>query len=154
MSGIASTAQSRWLLAVILALGVLVGLSIFTFDYAEGMSYFSSDPAACVNCHIMRDQYDGWNHSSHKAVAACNDCHAPHTFPDKWIVKGVNGFNHSVAFTFDNFPEPIRIRAMNEHVALQNCVECHSATTSQIHVNAVGEEISCLSCHQEVGHAD
>ena len=38
----------------------------------------------------MRGQFDGWNHSSHKAVAGCNDCHTPHRFPDKWIVKGIN----------------------------------------------------------------
>jgi cytochrome c nitrite reductase small subunit len=142
------------MLAAVVAVGVLVGFSLFTFDYAEGMSYFSSDPSACVNCHIMRDQFDGWNHSSHKAVAGCNDCHAPHTFPDKWIVKGINGFNHSVAFTFDNFHEPIQIRPMNERVALENCVGCHETATSQIHVNSAGEEISCISCHQEVGHSD
>lgn len=154
MRDILSSARTRWILAAVIAVGVLVGFSLFTFDYAEGMSYFSSDPSACVNCHIMRDQFDAWNHSSHKAVAGCNDCHAPHTFPDKWIVKGINGFNHSVAFTFDNFHEPIQIRAMNEQVAVESCVGCHATTTSQMHVNGAGEEISCISCHQEVGHAD
>jgi cytochrome c nitrite reductase small subunit len=50
----------RWLpisgLAFIIAivLGVVLGLGAFTFDYGEGLSYFSTDPKACVNCHIMR----------------------------------------------------------------------------------------------------
>ncbi|HET9764987.1 MAG TPA: cytochrome c nitrite reductase small subunit, partial [Casimicrobiaceae bacterium] len=34
--------------------GVLAGLGGYTFLYAEGFSYMSSDPRACVNCHIMR----------------------------------------------------------------------------------------------------
>ncbi len=143
-----------WGMAAAIALGVLVGLGLFTFDYAEGTSYFSSDPEACVNCHIMRQQFDAWNHSSHKAVAACNDCHTPHTFPGKWIVKGINGFNHSAAFTLGNFDEPIEIRAFNERVAVDNCVECHATTVSQMHTNAEGEELSCLACHKNVGHND
>lgn len=36
------------------SLGMLLGLAGFTFHYGEGWSYFSTDPAACVNCHIMR----------------------------------------------------------------------------------------------------
>ena len=60
--------------------GGTVGLGGFTFTYAEGLSYFSDDPQACVNCHVMREVFEGWNHSSHKAVAVCNDCHIPHTF--------------------------------------------------------------------------
>ena len=51
--------------------GAVLGLGSFTFHYAEGGSYFSNDPRACVNCHIMRDAYDGWQKASHHAVAAC-----------------------------------------------------------------------------------
>ena len=46
-------------LATAILLGVLVGLSSYTFNYAEGLSYLSNDPAACVNCHIMNDEYNG-----------------------------------------------------------------------------------------------
>ena len=62
-----------WLAGLALMLGVLVGLGAFTFVYAEGFSYFSNDPNACMNCHIMREQFDGWSHSSHKAEATCTD---------------------------------------------------------------------------------
>lgn len=98
------------MLAAALMAGVALGLGLFTFGYAEGLSYFSSDPQACINCHAMQDQWDGWNHSSHRNVATCNDCHTPHRFPDKWIVKGINGWNHSLAFTTGDYPDPIRIR--------------------------------------------
>jgi cytochrome c nitrite reductase small subunit len=60
-------------------LGVLVGIGSYTFGYAKGGSYFSSDPRACVNCHIMREPYDSWQHASHHAVATCVDCHDPGT---------------------------------------------------------------------------
>jgi len=58
-------------------LGVMVGLGIFTFRLAEGFSYFTNDPNACANCHIMRDYLDFWQKSSHHARAACADCHTP-----------------------------------------------------------------------------
>ena len=40
--------------------GSVVGVAGFTFRYAEGLSYFSTDPKACANCHIMNDQYASW----------------------------------------------------------------------------------------------
>src|SRR5215210_2063007 len=74
-------------LGVAVLLGALVGLGSFTFLYGEGISYFSTDPKACMNCHIMRPQYDSWSKSSHHAVAKCVDCHLPHTFIPKYIAK-------------------------------------------------------------------
>ena len=32
----------------------------FTFVYAKGLSYLTPDPRACLNCHVMYSQYDGW----------------------------------------------------------------------------------------------
>ena len=40
--------------------GLVAGIGLFTFDYGEGLSYFSTDPRACANCHIMNDQYASW----------------------------------------------------------------------------------------------
>lgn len=142
-----------WAIAAMAALGMLVGLGLFTFGYAQGTSYFSNDPAACMNCHIMRDQFDNWNRSSHKAVATCNDCHTPHNSAvAKWAVKGLNGFKHSMAFTLGGFAEPIRITSLNATVAQHNCVQCHETMVSQIHASASGEERNCVSCHANPGH--
>ena len=141
-----------WSLGLIVIFGVLFGLGAYTFSYAEGTSYFSNDPSSCVNCHVMRDQFDSWNHSSHKDFATCNDCHTPHRFPDKWIVKGINGWNHSLAFTLGNFPEPIEIREFNENIALENCTTCHEPMLTQIHQPELGEPASCVTCHGNVGH--
>ena len=37
-----------------------MGIGAYTFVYARGASYLTNDPAACVNCHVMREPYDGW----------------------------------------------------------------------------------------------
>ncbi len=59
------------------AIGVLTALGGYTFIYARGYSYLTNDPAACANCHVMRDHYNAWMKGSHRAVAMCNDCHTP-----------------------------------------------------------------------------
>lgn len=143
---------SFWLLFAAL-LGGILSLGVFTFAYAQGASYLSDDPAACVNCHVMRDVYDGWNHGSHKAVATCNDCHTPHSsIVAKYAVKGLNGFRHSVAFTLGNFPEPIQITSLNRSVARNNCLYCHASITAEMNHAAGDEPTDCLHCHARVGH--
>lgn len=141
-----------WLkVAVFVALAALVGLGIFTFLYARGGSYFSDDPKACVNCHIMNDVYTSWSRSSHQAVATCNACHVPHDIVGKWLSKSRNGFNHSLAFTLQNFPEPIRITELNRQILQTNCVDCHSMIVSEI-VHEANFERACFECHHGVGH--
>jgi cytochrome c nitrite reductase small subunit len=133
--------------------GGIAGLGIFTFAYAQGASYLSDDPTSCVNCHVMRDQYDGWNHGSHKAVATCNDCHTPHSnVVAKYAVKGLNGFRHSAAFTLGNFPEPIQITALNRNVAQSSCLYCHQSITAEMNHANSDEPTDCLLCHARVGH--
>jgi len=101
----------------------------------------------------MRDVYAGWGKSSHKAVAACNDCHTPHdSIVSKYAVKAINGLNHSIAFTTDNYPRPIRITGMNRDVAQQNCLYCHADLTAQMSHAASNDPTDCLRCHSRVGH--
>lgn len=146
--------RRRMLGVATLLLGMLFGLAAYTFNYAEGASYFADEPKACLNCHVMREPFDGWSRSSHKAVAVCNDCHTPHDFPDKWLVKGLNGWNHSWAFTSGDFADPIHIRAFNARIVQQNCVACHQTLVSQVHRFQSGQELSCVACHGGVGHGE
>ena len=133
--------------------GGIIGLSGFTFTYAQGFSYLSNDPAACVNCHIMRDVYDGWNRGSHKHVAVCNDCHTPHeSIVAKYGIKALNGVRHSYAFTTGNFPEPIRITPLDRSVTQNACLYCHAEMVSAISHVASKEPTDCLTCHAGVGH--
>ena len=141
-----------WGFSLVGLAGILFGLGVFTFGYARGTSYLSDNPETCVNCHIMRQQFDAWNQSSHKAVATCNDCHTPHEFPDKWLVKGLNGWNHSLAFTTGEYPDPIRIRDFNAEIAQQNCLYCHQALVSQVYGFHQDQSRRCVDCHGNVGH--
>lgn len=135
-------------------LGILLGVSGYTFYYAKGTSYLSNDPQACVNCHIMRSQFEGWEKASHHAVATCNDCHMPHNFFQKWLTKAENGYHHSMAFTLWNFREPIRIKAGNAGVLNGSCLYCHREFVSEITAHRVinDEEFYCVRCHDNVGH--
>ena len=136
-------------------LGLLVGLGIFTFHFAEGGSYLSDDPTACINCHVMREHFDGWQKASHHAHATCNDCHVPHdSLASKYMVKADNGFWHSYYFTFDNFHEPIQLRESSKQVVEHNCQRCHASETSQMGIahQAGLDSMSCLHCHASVGH--
>lgn len=148
-------------LIVAVLLGLAGGLGGFTFWYARGASYLSNDPEACANCHIMRGQLDGWNRSSHKAAATCNDCHTPHDFAGKWLSKALNGYHHSLAFTTGEFHEPIQIKASNRQITESACRDCHSGIVQGIDPlgGAHGEErhvglepVACLHCHSGVGH--
>lgn len=143
-------------LTVILAvaLGVLGGISAFTVDYGEGLSYLSDDPTACVNCHVMQGHYDAWVNSSHRHVAVCNDCHLPHDFVGKWITKADNGFFHSLAFTTGDFHEPIRIKPRNRRVTQGACIDCHrDLVNHMLPVKRGGPTLRCVQCHAAVGHA-
>lgn len=143
----------------VVAAGILAGLGAgigaYTFVYAKGSSYLTNDPSACANCHIMDGHYDAWTRSSHHAVAVCNDCHTPHNFFGKYLVKGVNGFNHSWAFTTGWFHEPIQANAMNRRVTESACRYCHQDIVMMIDAPHEGEEpLSCIRCHSEVGHIE
>ncbi len=142
----------RWLPITIAALlGLTAGLGSYTFGYARGASYLTNDPAACANCHIMNEHYDAWLKSSHRAVAVCNDCHAPKDFLGKYYVKASNGFWHSFYFTTGRFPDPLRIRPVNQAVTEATCRACHAPMVDAIDSHA-SEPGSCVRCHLHVGH--
>jgi cytochrome c nitrite reductase small subunit len=141
-------------LAAAVLTGVLIGAGVFTFAYAEGLSYMSNDPEACVNCHIMNEQYDGWVKGPHKDAATCNDCHVPHRLISKYVAKARNGWHHSSAFTLQDFDEPIRIKPGNAVTLEHNCRTCHQELTADIsgHYGSDAEGPECLHCHRDVGH--
>jgi cytochrome c nitrite reductase small subunit len=162
-----------------LLLGAALGLGGFTFIYAKGGSYLSTDPAVCANCHIMDEHYTAWQRSSHRAAAGCADCHMPHDFVGKYLAKGTNGFWHSLAFTTGAFPDPLQIKPHNRVVTENACRHCHGEIVAAIDPLGTGDAIeirsgtggapasdrpqvhdgtvasdreSCIRCHTYVGH--
>lgn len=133
---------------------LLIGICVYAFVFAEGHTYFSNDPKSCVNCHVMRNHFEAWQKSSHHAVAVCNDCHTPSGFVPKYFTKALNGWNHSVAFTSGMFKDPIQITSRNKRIADQSCRKCHQQVVHQIDTRFHGEELSCIRCHDTVGHME
>ncbi len=139
------------------AIGAVLGLGSFTFDYGEGTSYFSTNPMACANCHVMNDHYASWSNGGHHHVAVCVDCHLPEKFIPKYLSKADNGYWHSKGFTFMDFHDPIMIKPRNARIVQENCIRCHADFVHELVAgsrskNAAAEGISCVHCHRGVGH--
>ena len=137
-------------------LGIAGGLGLYTFVYAKGYSYITNDPAACANCHVMNEQYDGWLKASHRAVTVCNDCHVPQHLAGKYWTKARNGFWHSYYFTSQTFEEPIRATPRSRAIAEANCRRCHGEVVQAMGTpsHADHDELSCIRCHGSVGHLE
>jgi cytochrome c nitrite reductase small subunit len=148
--------NKRFGILLTLSLGIFIGVGVYTFRYAEGLSYFSKDPKACVNCHIMQPQFDSWQKASHHTSATCVECHLPHNMIEKYMAKADNGYRHSRGFTLQDFHEPIMISPQNSRILQENCVRCHE---TMVHDLVGGAErqakgMRCVHCHTSVGHGE
>lgn len=139
-----------------LLLGVLLGVGVFTLQYANFTAYFGHDPATCAQCHAMQPYYDAWTKGSHHTVAGCSDCHTPHdSVIDYYIAEADNGFWHSLKFTTGNYPDNIQIRDVNLRITEEACLSCHGDMTDTLHQSVpAGETVSCTRCHPTVGHLE
>jgi len=133
------------LVALLAALGVGAVATDFT-------AYLGDDPTTCNNCHVMDAVYENWFHAGHRAWATCNDCHTPHDFIPKYVVKGVNGFNHVSAFTLGHIPEAIRAKERSRRVVQANCIRCHGEAVSSIADGQMDSARACFECHRQVAH--
>jgi cytochrome c nitrite reductase small subunit len=103
----------------------------------------------------MQDQFSGWVKSSHRAVAVCNDCHTPPGLFGKYATKAENGFWHSYYFTTGWFEDNIHITPRGRAVTEQACRKCHHDIVQAIegaHAEIDDVGISCIRCHNSVGH--
>jgi cytochrome c nitrite reductase small subunit len=143
-------------LALAVTIGIAAGIGAYTFRYAKGLSYLSTDPVACVNCHIMRPQYDGWRKAGHHHVAVCVDCHLPHDFVRKYVAKAENGWRHSEKFTTQRFVEPIVVQAPGRAILQENCIRCHGELVHLVASASTGapDDLPCIHCHASVGHGE
>ena len=145
-------------LAAAVIAGLAFGLGSFTFVYAKGYSYLTDNPAACANCHVMRDHFSAWTKASHHAVATCNDCHTPPGLIPKYVTKARNGFWHSFYFTVGGYPDPLRITPRNQDVTEQACRKCHGELTAALEPvrssSHPDRRLSCITCHRTVGHLE
>ncbi|WP_372751208.1 cytochrome c nitrite reductase small subunit [Labilibaculum sp.] len=154
------TPPPKWKLPVLVAMGIFVGLGCYVIYLSKAASYLSDDPKTCVNCHVMAPQYATYNHSSHREVATCNDCHVPHNNVfNKYFFKAKDGLRHASMFALRMEPEVIFILEEGKQVVHNNCIRCHSQTltdpklASQVpnHAHNTQDRV-CWECHREVPH--
>lgn len=139
--------------AILLFFSIPLGIGLYLFVYAKGYSYLTNNPETCMNCHVMRDQFSTWNKSSHHTIASCQDCHMSGSILNKIKIKISNGFWHSWAFTTGRFKEPIRIKEHNMKIVENSCFHCHSELLQSSNIGAhKAKALSCMQCHQGVGH--
>ena len=141
---------------------VVIGLSGYLVVESKALSYLSSDPKVCINCHAMNTHYATWQHSSHRNWATCVDCHLPQdSFVDKVIAKARDGYNHSVAMTLGDYGKNLRTSKDAAKRIQKNCISCHDEAVSQMLANAALYQNTehdlamgrpCWDCHREVPH--
>jgi cytochrome c nitrite reductase small subunit len=149
---------------IVATCSVVAALVVFGYLVAESkmLSYLSSEPEVCINCHTMNTHFATWQHSSHREEATCIDCHLPQdSFTRKMYAKARDGYNHSVAMTFGTYGANLRI-SKNAAVRIQdNCIRCHESLVSQMVENAnryartsshVRGGRMCWDCHRGLPH--
>ncbi|BCR05303.1 c-type cytochrome [Desulfuromonas versatilis] len=146
----------------ICAVATVIGTAAFLVNESRMLSYLSSDPKVCINCHTMNTHYATWQHSSHREEATCVDCHLPRdSFLNKMIAKSRDGFNHSLAMTLGSYGSNLRVTDDAARRIQDNCISCHQEAVSQMLANSelyqhgdadVQMGRRCWDCHREVPH--
>lgn len=132
--------------------GVAAGAGFLLLRLSEMPSYLADSSTTCINCHIMRPQYDSWQHSKHREVASCNDCHVPHdSLLKKYAFKAKDGMRHATVFTLRREPQSIRAIDASSKAIQENCLRCHGQLLSNAFM-LVDSARRCTDCHHEVPH--
>ncbi|UXX78321.1 cytochrome c nitrite reductase small subunit [Reichenbachiella carrageenanivorans] len=150
----------EWLVPVTVLVGLIVGMGFYVIHLSKAEAYLSDDPVACINCHVMTTEYVTWNHSAHRNVATCNDCHVPHdNVFNKYYFKAKDGLYHASVYTLRIEPQAITMRQPSKEVVQNNCVRCHMGQVTDVKMTAWVESHQesrtsrlCWECHRDTPH--
>ncbi len=167
---------SRFLILRLAVIAVIAGV-VVTASWAlvDTGIHATSDYEFCTSCHShkpigssYREDLHGGNNSAGWR-ASCSDCHIPHDNALHYLwVKGVHGV---VDPTMEILKQPEQIdwhgnRANRErYVYDSGCLNCHKFLQQTSLANSKAflphrkyfsgqEALSCVGCHQHVGHAN
>lgn len=154
------TPPRYWQIYVFGLLAVFVGVVAYLFYVSRAHSYLSDNPETCINCHLMAPQFATWQHSAHREVTNCNDCHVPHdNVFNHYLFKAQDGLRHATVFTLRAEPQVIQIKEAGIAVVQENCKRCHTQLNERVGLlqvtredNLHGEGKLCWDCHREVPH--
>jgi cytochrome c nitrite reductase small subunit len=148
---------SAWIFYVNVLIAVFIGIFGYTVYVSNAVSYLSDEPETCVNCHVMRSEFATWQHSSHREVATCNDCHVPHNNVfNTYYFKAKDGLRHATIFTLRMEPQVIKMHEAGQAVVQENCKGCHQKVNQDVGVRFITLEDKlhdngklCWDCHRE-----
>jgi cytochrome c nitrite reductase small subunit len=138
--------------ACFVSVGMCLALAIYVVRISEATSYLSDSPETCINCHIMVPEYASWQHSSHRRVTTCNDCHVPHSSVlAKYYFKAKDGSRHSALFILRRERQVIFAIPESRKVIQENCIRCHAKVFETPRVHIASERL-CTDCHRQTPH--
>lgn len=135
--------KNKW---TVLFLGGCLAIVLLALGSA-GVHAYTNDAEFCASCHVMDTVYKEWQHSAHREVTNCNDCHTVQTnYVAKTWSKVTAGTGHVFHNTFGDDNQVIRLK--NNEVVQQNCLRCHSEYVEQ----TILMEGDCFRCHRTTPH--
>ena len=150
----------KWRVPVAILSGGMMGFILIILRISNAVSYLGDDPRTCINCHVMTPQFITWEHSSHREVATCNDCHVPQdNMVNKYYFKAKDGLYHAAMFTLRLEPQTISMKNASVQAVQANCIRCHvdQVTDAKMmswvdnhYENRTGR--TCWQCHKETPH--
>jgi cytochrome c nitrite reductase small subunit len=151
--GLAGSTTLLVLLAVVL--GLAAGIGGYTFVYAEGLSYMSSEsegvrqlPHHAAAVRLMAEVEPSRGGGLHRMPPAAQ-------LRRQVSGEGDQRLASLEGFTLQDFDEPITIKGPNSRILQDNCLACHGELVHQaVAGTGRGEEMKCVHCHQSVGHGE
>jgi cytochrome c-type protein NapC len=140
----------------------------------------TSTNAFCVSCHEMTTPQREYLESSHGAnksgvIAACADCHIPHRYPDKLVLKTLSGARDVYGHLMGLIDTPEKFEARRAQMAQREqkrmkandsaeCRHCHALNAAVIakqtraavkeHEKALARKQTCIECHTGLVHEE
>jgi cytochrome c-type protein NapC len=160
--------------------GAIIGLGISYV--AAVMVDKTGQPQFCTSCHEMKPMGESFKFSVHGgnnpvgfAAHHCTDCHLPHDSLIGYLWhKGLSGMRDGLAHAgiIKKVDFSKNFWRMSEYTYDSGCLKCHegikdidenpglSENIKMIHkkyyweAKANGEEVSCVTCHNDYTHAN
>lgn len=171
--------RTKWLLGIPIGgfVAFIVGAAAMVGTNAA-IEATSSDAFCATACHsheqfIYPEWKDSVHYSNRTGVrAGCADCHIPHEYPDKLIVKTRAGIHDTYQeFIRGSISTRERFEAKREEMAervwaemrandSRACRHCHnvesftgqSARAERMHRRMETSDNTCIDCHEGVAH--
>lgn len=136
---------------------LVTGFLIIVGAVSAGAINATSTPQFCSTCHEMQPEYVTWQVSSHANTATCIQCHI-----EPGIAALVKDKAKAMVQVWEHvtgtYPDPI---VMPHDLPNDNCERCHEvgeiAPKGELkipHEKHLAGEVSCVTCHRGVAHAD